>query len=100
MSHTREPWRVEAVSNAVRIVIGKGRKKVILARLNPPQLPEKETWANARLMVLAPEFLETCKLALDSFSDTARPGSSDDWQLKKAVCERLRAVILKAEAEA
>src|SRR5574342_180434 len=55
MSHTLSDWRVEGVSDAVRIVTGTGKKKVILARLCPPQIPEDETWANARLMGQAPK---------------------------------------------
>lgn len=52
---TAPPWRVEAVSDAVRVVVGHGRGKVILARLRPPQLPEEETWANAHQMAASHE---------------------------------------------
>ncbi len=51
--HTSLPWRTEAVSDAVRIVVGTGRSKVIIAKLNPKQLPEKETKANAEFIVRA-----------------------------------------------
>jgi hypothetical protein len=61
MSHTPEPWRTEAVSDAVRIVVGTGRRKIILARLNPPRLPEAETHANAKLMAAAPKLLKALK---------------------------------------
>jgi hypothetical protein len=43
---TPGPWWVEAISDAVRLCIGKGRSKVILGRFRPPQLPERETHAN------------------------------------------------------
>jgi hypothetical protein len=55
MKPTASPWRIEAVSDAVRIVVGQGRSKIILARLCPTQIKEDETWANARLMVAAPD---------------------------------------------
>lgn len=58
--HTPGDWRTEAVSDAVRVVVGEGRKKIILARLSPRQLPEQETHANARVMAIAPELLEVC----------------------------------------
>lgn len=57
MEPTSGPWRTEAVSDAVRVIVGEGRKKVILARLCPPQIPETETQANATLMAAAPELL-------------------------------------------
>jgi hypothetical protein len=44
----------ESVSNAVRIVVEEGRRKVILARLAPKQIPECETQSNAELMSIAP----------------------------------------------
>lgn len=58
MKPTSQPWRTEAVSDAVRVVVGQGRKKVILARLCPKQIPEQETAANARLMAGAPALLK------------------------------------------
>lgn len=48
---THGVWQREAVSDAVRVTIGTGRSKVIIARLNPPQMPESETTANADLIV-------------------------------------------------
>lgn len=57
MSTTSGEWRVEAVSDCVRVVVGNGRKKIILARLSPKQIPESETHANARLMAAAPKLL-------------------------------------------
>jgi hypothetical protein len=62
---TSGPWRTEGVSDAVRVVIGAGRKKVILARLCPPQLSENETWANARLMAAAPDLHDALKMLLE-----------------------------------
>lgn len=58
MKPTAMPWRTEAVSDAVRVVVGQGRKKIILARLCPKQLPEVETAANAKLMAAAPDLLK------------------------------------------
>lgn len=69
MKPTSVPWRIEAVSDAVRIVVGNGRKKIILARLSPPQIPEDETWANARLMVSAPELLASLEDMLKRHSE-------------------------------
>lgn len=62
---TPGPWRTEGVSDAVRVVIGTGRQKIILARLRPPQLSENETWDNARLMAAAPELHDALKMFLE-----------------------------------
>ena len=51
--HTKTPWRTETVSDAVRVVVGEGRAKVILARLCPKQITEEETFQNAKIIVLA-----------------------------------------------
>lgn len=76
MKHTPGPWTTEAVSDAVRIIArvpsrdGMSRRprgvKIILARLAPPQLPEAETHANARLMAAAPDLLEACQKQHDA----------------------------------
>lgn len=58
---TAGEWKIEGVSDAVRIYVGQGRGKIILARLCPPQLPELETWANGQLMRAAPTMLDTLK---------------------------------------
>jgi hypothetical protein len=68
---TRGPWSVEAVSDAVRIIARipssdgltrkPGGKKIILARLNPPQISEQETWENAYAMHAAPEMLDALR---------------------------------------
>jgi hypothetical protein len=63
-SPTTGPWRIQGVSDAVRIFVGDGRKRVILARLCPPQISEHETWANARLMAAAPDLLAVLKYLL------------------------------------
>lgn len=65
--HTAIPWGIEAVSDAVRIVVGKGRQKVIIARLCPPQLPEAETWENARLIVRSVNSHDALVKALQGF---------------------------------
>jgi|ERR1019366_6357189 hypothetical protein len=52
---TKGEWRTEAISDCVRVVVGKGRAKIILARCAPKQLPEAETTCNAKLMALAPQ---------------------------------------------
>lgn len=62
--HTAGDWKVEAVSDAVRVVVGEGRKKVILARLAPPQIPENETQANAELMAASPKLKEALEAIL------------------------------------
>lgn len=61
MKPTEGEWRTEAVSDAVRIVVGTGKKKIILARLCPPQIPEKETATNARLMAASKRLLSVLK---------------------------------------
>lgn len=68
-SPTPKPWRIQGVSDAVRIFVGDGRKKVILARLCPPQISEYETWANARLMVAAPDYRDALKFLLDRHAE-------------------------------
>lgn len=72
---TAGDWRLEGVSDAVRVVVGTGRAKIILARLCPPQLPELETWANARLMAAAPALLKALEGFYDGecHCDTAQP---------------------------
>lgn len=54
---TPGPWDSECVSDHCRVFVGKGRRKIILARLAPKQLPENETAANGRLMAVSPELL-------------------------------------------
>lgn len=76
MGHTAGEWRTEAVSDAVRVVVGDGRKKVVLARLCPPQLPEQETADNARLMAAAPKLLAALKDTLARHAD--RCGCRDE----------------------
>ena len=62
---TRGQWSTEAISDAVRVVLRLGgQKKIILARLAPPQLSESETHANAHLMAAAPELYEAVELLL------------------------------------
>ncbi len=57
-------WRFEAVSDACRVVTGSGRKKVILARLAPKQIPEAETTANAHVMSAAKDLYDALEGAL------------------------------------
>lgn len=59
MPRTPGEWRTESVSDAVRVVVGTGRQKIILARLAPRQIPEMQTHANAKLMALAPRLATT-----------------------------------------
>lgn len=66
MPITKTDWRTEYVSDAVRIVTGEGRSKIILARLNPKQIPETETAANAELMTLSPRLLEALNAIVDA----------------------------------
>ncbi len=63
---TRQTWRTEVVSDAVRIVIGKGRQKIILARFCPKQLPEAETHANATIASAAPELYAALEKAVET----------------------------------
>jgi len=94
---TQTPWSVEAVSDAVRIVTripskdGMSRRpggvKVILARLNPSQISEAETHANARLMAAAPDLFEACKELVEKGS----------WSRNDPQTVRARAAIAKAE---
>jgi len=65
MGITKGDWEVECVSDAVRVVVGTGRAKVILARLAPKQLPESETTDNARLMALAPRLLQALNAMIE-----------------------------------
>ena len=62
---TPGPWDSECVSDHCRVFVGKGRRKIILARLAPKQLPENETAANGRLMAASLELLEFGKAAYD-----------------------------------
>ncbi len=66
---TRGPWRIECVSDAVRVVIGAGRQKIILGRFNPKQLREAETTANARLAAAAPDLYEALQNSLDTIEE-------------------------------
>lgn len=92
MKPTPGPWRIEAVSDAVRIVVGEGRKKIILARLCPPQIPEGETWDNARLMAAAPDLLEALKAITEAYRD-------DTKNMLGAAWAKVAEVIAKAEKE-
>lgn len=84
-------WRVEAVSDAVRIVVGQGRKKVILARLCPPQISEHETWANARLMCAAPELLAAAAAAARALRGATTPEEKEAaLRLLDAAAEKAR----------
>ena len=89
---TLGPWRVEAVSDAVRVVVGAGRKKIILARLSPKQIDEAETHANARLMAAAPEMYEALKLLQEFGFIRKFPQDEKAWSL-------LHAALAKAEGE-
>jgi hypothetical protein len=62
---TPPPWRTEAVSDGIRVVVGQGRQKIVLARLSPKQISEHETAANASLMAASQELL----VALKGFVD-------------------------------
>lgn len=99
MTYTTPPWRVEAVSDAVRVVIGEGRKKVILARLCPPQIPENETWANARVMAAGPEMLASIEDLLRRHGD--RCGCQDKGE-NEGLCPGIaaaRLAVAKAKGE-
>lgn len=80
-------WRIEAVSDAVRIVVGQGRNKVILARLCPPQIPEDETWANARLMCGAQKLLKAAARLIE-----VQKGPSTSEEKDRAWCALQEAV--------
>lgn len=91
--HSPGPWRTEAVSDAVRVVVGSGRAKVILARCAPPQIPEGETHANARLMAAAPDLLEVARGVLEFGNVFAHAiGEESLW-------ERAKAAVAKAEGQ-
>ena len=92
MGHTPGPWRTEGISDCVRVVIGKGRQKVILARLAPPQLPEEETWANARIMGAGPELLDALTKAEALLMDGPAAEFLDEEEVKRIA----RAAIEKA----
>lgn len=64
LSHTPLPWESECVSDHCRVFVGKGRKRIILARLAPKQLPELETAANGRLMAASPQLLGVAENAV------------------------------------
>ena len=65
-------WEFEAVSDAARVTIGKGRQKVILARLRYRRLMNPNSCANAQLIVAlrnaAPALL-ACAEALQAGHD-------------------------------
>lgn len=50
---THGVWKTEYVSDAVRVVIGAGRQRIILARANTPQLREQEVAANMEFCAAA-----------------------------------------------
>ena len=61
---TPGPWNSECVSDYCRVFVGQGRRKIILARLSPRQLPESESAANGRLMAAAPQLLAVARRAM------------------------------------
>jgi len=95
VSYTKGPWQIEAVSDAVRVIVGKGRKKIILARLRPPQLPEEETWENARLMASAPELLESLETLLGQHE--ARCGCQEVGEVLCPGIAEARAAVAKSQ---
>lgn len=98
MKPTEGHWRTEAVSDAVRVVVGEGRKKIILARLCPPQLPELETHANAKLMSAAPELLSLLKeiVADEQLRELMKEPDCNDCG---STLNRAQAAIAKAEGK-
>jgi hypothetical protein len=95
MKPTETPWRIEAVSDAVRIVVGQGRSKIILARLSPPQIKEDETWANARLMVAAPDLFASLQDMLKRHSE--RCGCEDPGEELCPGIAEARAAVTRAK---
>jgi hypothetical protein len=91
--HTPGPWRTEAVSDAVRVVSGSGRTKIILARCAPPQIPEAETHANARLMAAAPDLYD----ALDRIVRNCRDADCGDHCPNSCMFCQAHAAIAKAK---
>jgi hypothetical protein len=64
LPHTPGPWESECVSDHCRVFVGAGRRKIILARLAPKQLPENETAVNGRLMAASLELLSVAERAI------------------------------------
>ena len=64
---TRGEWRYEAVSDACRVVVGRGRQKLILARLATKQIPEREIAANAKAMAAVKQLIHAATLATLNF---------------------------------
>jgi len=62
--HTPLPWEAECVSDCCRVVVGKGRRKIMLARLAPKQISELETAGNGRLMAASPQLLGVAENAM------------------------------------
>lgn len=77
---TPEIWRITWVSDCVRIVIDRGRGKTIIAKLNPPQLPEKETWANAEFIAASRSAVPALLAALEAAE--ARVRVLEEWRGK------------------
>lgn len=102
MELTQGEWRYEAVSDACRVVVGKGRQKLILARLATKQLPEAEVSANARAMAAAKDLAEALA---DEISPAARlAGYCQKGLMPRCRCEgcrdvRSRAALAKARGE-
>lgn len=92
--HTPGSWQSDSVSDCARVYVGTGRKRINLARLNPKQLSETETCANAKVMAAAPDMLAALKAWRAYECEFAASGLSWD-ELQTMV----QAAIAKAEAK-
>lgn len=84
LGQTLLPWASECVSDHCRVFVGSGRRKIILARLAPKQLPENETAANGRLMAAAPELLVIAETAIKLLQDRGMPEQNSAHPIWKA----------------
>jgi hypothetical protein len=95
-THTPGDWRSECVSDCCRVVVGEGRRKIILARLAPRQLSENESAANGRLMATSKKLLEALKQA-ECAACGAIHGDEEMYPGQNcAQCREARAAIAEA----
>ena len=85
---SKGPWNVEAVSDAVRVIIGQGRSKIILFRGNPKQISEQQTVDNCSFVAHArtdiPKLLELIDRAREIIGYYyAKTESEEAWRFLK-----------------
>lgn len=106
--HTPGPWSVRSTETTFVVWAAEGIQVVSTSwhsRIRKPYPLRPEAEANARLIAAAPELLEECRFAAETFERYAelhRQKDTEDGYAKAAAnaeaAKRIRAAILRAES--